>query len=105
MAGLQATRSEFTGEDPGASVGEGRFQIRYLHRNLKPESSINLEMNVFPLLEDLGTYRSETSLILNREIINDLDFRIDIFHKYQSEPPTDGEKTDTGVITSIVYSW
>ena len=105
MAGLQATRSEFTGEDPGATVGEGRLQIRYLHRNLKPESSINFTMNVFPVLEDFSNYRTETSLILDRELINDLDFRIDIFHKYQSEPPSTGEKTDTGVITSLVYSW
>ena len=105
MTGLQATRSEFTGEDPGATVGEGRFQIRYLHRNLKPESNINLTINIFPLLEDFSSYRSETSLILDREVINDLDFRIDIFHKYQSEPPSTGEKTDTGVVTSLVYSW
>jgi hypothetical protein len=28
MAGAQATRSEFKGEDPGDTLGEGRFQIR-----------------------------------------------------------------------------
>jgi len=104
MAGAQATRSEFTGEDPGGTLGEGRFQLRYLHRNLKPEANVNLTINIFPELEDFSRYRLESSLILDRELISDLDFRIDIFHKYQSEPPSTGEKTDTGVVTSLVYS-
>lgn len=105
MAGAQATRSESTGQEPGDTLGEGRFQIRYLHRNLKPETNITFTTNIFPVFEDLSSYRSETSLILDRELISDLDFRIDIFHKYQSEAPSTGEKTDTGVITSLVYSW
>ena len=105
MAGAQATRSEFTGQDPGDTLGEGRFQIRYLHRNLKPDASINFTTNIFPVLEDFSNYRVESSLILDRELISDLDFRIDVFYKYQSVPPTDGEKTDTGVITSLVYEW
>lgn len=105
MAGAQATRTEFTGQDPGDTVGEGRFQVRYLHRNLKPETNITFTTNIFPILDDFDNYRAETSLILDRELISDLDFRIDVFYKYQSEAPTDGEKTDTGVITSLVYSW
>lgn len=105
MAGAQATRTEFTGQDPGGTLGEGRFQIRYLHRNLKPETNITFETNFFPVLEDFSNYRVESSLILDRELINDLDFRIDLFHKYQSVPPTDGEQTDKGVVTSLVYTW
>jgi len=105
MVGAQATRSEFTGEDPGDTVGEGRFEMRFLHRNLKPETNVTFTQNFFPVLEDFSNYRVETSLILDREIINDLDFRIDIFHKYQSEPPTEGEQTDKGIVTSLVYSW
>lgn len=105
MAGAQATREEFTGQDPGGTIGEGRFQIRYLHRNLKPDASINFTTNFFPVLEDFSTYRLETSLIFDRELISDLDFRMDFFYKYQSVAPSDGEKTDQGIITSLVYSW
>lgn len=105
MAGAQATRSEFTGQDPGDTLGEGRFQVRYLHRNLKPDTNWTFTTNIFPVLEDFSNYRAETSLILDRELIDDLDFRIDVFYKYQSEPPSTGEKTDTGIITSLVYTW
>jgi len=105
MGGVQGTREEFTGQDPGSTQGEGRFQIRYLHRKLKPEATVNFTADYFPVLKDLSQYRVETSLILNREIIKDLDFRIDVFYKYQSEPPTEGSRTDNGVITSIEYSW
>ena len=68
MAGLQATREEFFGEDPGDTVGEGRIQFRWLHRNVKPEASVTFTAEAFPLLEDFGEYRAETSLVWSREI-------------------------------------
>lgn len=105
MTGAQATREEFTGQDPGDTVGEGRVQVRWLHRSLKPESSLSFTTNYYPLLEDLGIYRMESSLVFSREFIGDLDFELDIYYTYQSEAPTEGSRTDHGVVTSLSYSW
>jgi hypothetical protein len=105
MAGAQATREEFTGEEPGATIGEGRIQIRYLHRNLKPETGMHFTTNIYPLLESPDVFRTETDLTFKREFFGDLDFEINIYHSYQSEAPPDGERTDSGIVTGISWDW
>lgn len=105
MAGAQATREEFTGQDPGATIGEGRIQVRYLHRNLAPDTSVNFTTNIFPLLEQFDSYRMESDLTVKREFFGDLDFEVNIYHTYQSEAPSDGSRTDSGIVTGLSYDW
>ncbi len=105
MAGAQATREEFIGEDPGDTVAEGRIQFRWLHRNIDPESSVTFTAEVYPLLKQLDEYRAESSLVWSREFFSDLDFMIDLYYSYQTTPPSEGQRTDKGIITSLSYSW
>ena len=105
LGALQATREEFTGSDPGDTIGEGRVQFQWLHRSLNPDASLTFNADYFPLLEDLGTYRTEASLIWTREFFSDLDVSIDLYYTYQSEPPSEGSRTDHGVIWGLAYSW
>ena len=70
-----------------------------------PESNITFTTEIFPLLEDLSTYRTETDLIFRREFIEDLYFDVTLSHSYNSVPPTGAEKTDYTITTSIGYSW
>jgi len=103
--GLNGTRESFIGEDDSTSNGEGRIQIRYLHRSIVPESNITFTSNIFPLLEDLSQYRTETDLIFRREFIDDLYFDVTLSHSYNSAPPTGAQKVDYTMTTSIGYSW
>jgi hypothetical protein len=105
MTGLQGTREEFTGEDPGDTVGELRVQFRWLHRNLKPESSVSFTTNYFPLIEELSTYRMESTFVWTREFFSDLDLMLDLYYTYQSQPPSDGSRTDHGIVWGLSYSW
>ena len=105
MTGLQATREEFTGEDPGDTVGELRVQFRWLHRNLKPESSVSFTTNYFPLIEELSTYRMESTFVWTREFFSDLDLMLDLYYTYQSQPPSEGSRTDHGIVWGLSYSW
>jgi hypothetical protein len=105
MAGMQATREEFFGADPGDTVPEGRVQFRWLHRNVKPESRVTYTAEIYPLLNDLSEYRAESSLVWTREFFSDLDFMIDLYYSYQSTAPSEGQRTDHGIITSLAYSW
>ena len=105
MAGVQGTREEFTGQDPGDTVGEGRIQVRYLHRNLSPETSVNLTTNIFPLLEQFDAFRTESDLTFKREFFGDLDFEVNIYHSYQSEAPSEASRTDSGIVTGLSYDW
>lgn len=103
--GINATRETYVGADESDTVPEGRIQFRYLHRSLKPSSNVSLTTNIYPLLTDLSSYRSETDLSFRREFIEDLFFDVTFYHSYSSDPPTDAEKQDYGLTTSIGYSW
>jgi small nuclear ribonucleoprotein (snRNP)-like protein len=104
-AGLNVNRESFIGEDASTGNAEGKFQVRYLHRNLDPDSNITFTTDVFPLLEDFSTYRVETDLIFRREFIEDLYFDVILSHSYNSTPPSGAEKEDYTLTTSIGYSW
>jgi putative salt-induced outer membrane protein YdiY len=103
--GLNITSTDFTGGDPSTETVEGRIQVRFLHRNLDPEANITFTTNIFPLLEDLGQYRAESELIFRREFVEDLFFDVTLSHSYTTNPPTDANKTDYTLTTSIGYSW
>ena len=105
MAGLQGTHEEFTSGESGNTVGEGRLQFRWLHRNVNPEANLTFTVNLYPLLEDLSTYRGDSSLVWTREFFSDLDLSVDLYYSYQTEAPTEGSRTDHGIITSLSYSW
>jgi putative salt-induced outer membrane protein YdiY len=104
-AGLNLTQESFTGDDESSTNAEGKFQIRYLHRNLDPDANITFTSNIYPLLEDFSTYRLETDLIFRREFVEDLYFDVTLSSSYNSVPPTGASKSDYTVTTSIGYSW
>ncbi len=103
--GLQATREKFTGDDDDATNAEGRIEIRYLRRNLVPETSITFTSKIYPLIEDLSSYRAEVDLSLRREFVEDLFFDLSVGYSYLSDPPTDAESADYAITTSLGYSF
>jgi putative salt-induced outer membrane protein YdiY len=104
-AGVQGSRSDFVGADPGTTEAEGRFELRFLHRKLLPETSLTFTSTVYPLLKDLKTYRAESDLSLKREVYDDLFLDLTVGYSYSSNPPEGGEKSDYVATTSIGYSF
>lgn len=104
-AGLVATRESFTGETDSTVDAEGLLQLRYLHRNLDPDTSVSFTTKVYPLLKDLSSYRSETDLSFRREFIDDLFFDVTLYRSYVSDPTEGAVSTDYGVTTSLGYSF
>ena len=111
-AGLVATRESFIGTDPSTTNAEGKIQIKYLHRRNEPSSDISFTTDVFPLRDDLSSFRSNSNLTLRREIIDDLFLDLSFYYNYLSDPPlisenppVFAEKDDYGVVTSIGYSF
>lgn len=103
--GLNLTRESFIGEDDSTTNAEGVIQVRYLHRKIVPEANVTFTTTIFPLLEDLSQYRTNSDLILRREFVEDLYFDVTFSHSYNSAPPTGAQKTDYSLTTSIGYSW
>lgn len=104
-AGAQASREAYTGEDPNDTVYEGRIEVRYLHRRLDPKTSFNFTTQLYPLLEDLSEYRAESSLNLNWEFIDDMFLGLGLTYSYTSNPPSNAEKNDYALTTSLGYSF
>jgi hypothetical protein len=110
ITGLVATRESFTSSESSTTNGEGRISVKYLHRSIVPESDVSFTYDIYPLLEDPSTFRSEASLTFRREFIQDLFLDFTFYHSYLSDPtadPTDStfdvEKEDYGVTTSLGY--
>ena len=104
-AGLVATHESFVGEAESTTNAEGWLQLKYLHRNLNPESFIGFTTNVYPLLGDLSSYRAESDLTFRREFIDDLFFDLTVYRSYVSDPTEGAASMDYGVTTSLGYSF
>jgi small nuclear ribonucleoprotein (snRNP)-like protein len=105
LAGVQGTRESRFGETDSKDNAEGRIQVRYLHRNLEPDTSLTFTADVYPLLKDLEQFRSQANLSFRREFIDDLYLDLSIYHTYESESSEGAELTDYGVTTSLGYSF
>ncbi len=103
--GVQAAQTSYTGVDENTTEAEGRIEMRYLRRNLIPETQITFTSVVYPLLEDFSQFRAETDLSFKREFISDLFFNLSVGHSYISNPPTGASSTDYNIITSLGYSF
>ena len=105
LGGLVATREKFIGTEPDTTNAEGNIQVKYLHRRNEPSSDISFTTDIYPLLEDLSSFRSNSKLTVRKEFIDDLFFDLSVYYTYLSDPPAGAEKDDYGVITSIGYSF
>ena len=104
-AGAQLARERYYGEDPSDTVVEGRFEIRYLHRNIAPDTSFNITSTYYPLLDEFSDYRAESDLTFRREFIEDVYLDLGLNFSYQSNPPSGGAKSDYSVTTSMSYDF
>jgi hypothetical protein len=104
-AGVQAARTSFIGDDESTTEAEGRIEIRYLRRNLVPETSATFTTLIYPLLDDLSQFRAETDLSFKREFLSDLFLSFSVGHSYLSDPPADASSSDYSVTTSLGYSF
>jgi putative salt-induced outer membrane protein YdiY len=108
--GLQASHTKFFDDEEGnpqesTNTAEGRIEIRYLRRNLVPESSFRITYTLYPLLEDLSEYRAESDMSLRREVYDDLFLELSVGYSYISYPPDGASTTDYTATTSIGYSF
>lgn len=70
-----------------------------------PDVSLASSVFVYPSLTESGRHRGNLDVSLRREIISDLFFDISFYESYDSDPPSGGETTDYGVVTSLGYKF
>jgi hypothetical protein len=70
-----------------------------------PEVSLSSTAYLYPSLTESGRRRGTLDVSLRREIIDDLFFDISFYESYDSDPPSAGETTDYGIVTSLGYKF
>jgi len=104
-AGVQGARSNFTGDEESTTEAEGRIELRFLRRNLTPETDFRITYTVYPLLADLSQYRAESDMSLRRELLDDLFFELSVGYSYLSDPTEGAANSDYTATTSLGYSF
>jgi Protein of unknown function, DUF481 len=70
-----------------------------------PDVSLSSSAYLYPSLTESGRHRGNLDVSLRREIVSDLFFDISFYQSYDSEPPSGGETTDYGFVTSLGYKF
>jgi hypothetical protein len=70
-----------------------------------PDVSLSASAFLYPSLTESGRRRGNLDVSLRREIISDLFFDISFYESYDSDPPSGGETTDYGFVTSLGYKF
>ena len=70
-----------------------------------PDVSLASSAFLYPSLTESGRHRGNLDVSLRREIISDLFFDISFYESYDSDPPSGGQTTDYGFVTSLGYKF
>src|SRR5688572_12604213 len=70
-----------------------------------PDVSLASSAYLYPSLTESGRHRGSLDVSLKREIISDLFFDLSLYESYDSDPPSGGETTDYGIVTSLGYKF
>ncbi len=100
--GLEKTIYNDETEDTDEAVFIGTIS---LEKTFSGGSNISHETSVYPSLEEKGEYRIHSESSFTNPVGNGLSLRLSLIVDYDSEPPEDREKTDTRVMTSLVYGF
>jgi hypothetical protein len=70
-----------------------------------PEISLSSTAYLYPSLTESGRHRGSLDVSLRREFFKDFFFDISLYDTYDSNPPSGGETSDYGFVTSLGYKF
>ena len=77
----------------------------YIFRWDHPKTNVTANLTVLPSLNEGGRVRSEASLEMRHELINDLFLKISFKDSYDNRPAETARTNDWNVVTSLGYSF
>jgi putative salt-induced outer membrane protein YdiY len=85
---------------PRTETPEGLLGFAYRMRWF---TDLDAQLTFYPNLEESGRLRSQFDGTMSFDLFADLDFKINVYNRYDSAPPEGNEKNDTGV--TLALSW
>jgi len=104
--GVGVSREEFADGQTQESV-EGILALSYdIFRFDTPEVDVSADLTVYPSFTVSGRVRTDASIQIRYEIIEDLFYRLSLNHTYDNEPQSvDATTVDWSFVTSLGYSF
>jgi len=106
-AGLAVNEEvSYTAEGTTSSL-EGVLHGAYsIYRYNHPKTAMDLIVDFYPSITEKGRYRSDISVDIRREIINDFFFDLEVYDQYDNKSTSgEGATSDYGIMTSLAYTW
>ncbi|MDJ0794110.1 MAG: DUF481 domain-containing protein [Woeseiaceae bacterium] len=101
FSGLAVNQERFSGLPQNKSL-EGLVGSIYRMRSF---ADIDASLTVFPNLEDEERVRVEFDASMSFDLYDDLDFKITVYDRFDSQPPADNEKNDSGITLGLSWSY
>jgi hypothetical protein len=106
LAGAVANQEWTNGADDSQQSLEAVLGAQWrIFRFSDPEVSLSSTLYAYPSLTESGRVRGSLDVSLRRELISDLFFDLSLYDSYDSDPPSEGEKNDYGIVTSLGYKF
>jgi putative salt-induced outer membrane protein YdiY len=99
FAGMAINSEQFSGLPQNETL-EGLLGARYRMRSF---ADIDATLSVLPNLEESDRVRVQFDATMSFDLYSDLDFKITLYDRYDSQPPAGNEKNDYG--TTLGLSW
>ena len=100
-AGMALNSERFSGLPQNETL-EGLIGSRYRMRSF---ADIDATLTVLPNLEEDDRVRVQFDASMSFDLYDDLDFKITVYDRYDSQPPADNEKNDSGVTLGLSWSY
>jgi hypothetical protein len=106
--GVGAVVNEERGTDVGKTENfEGLVVFRGSYFTYdRPKTNLDLNLQLYPSFSDTGRYRLQLDASAKRELWADFFVSASLYYSYDNRPPNpDADKSDVGVVMSIVWSY
>jgi putative salt-induced outer membrane protein YdiY len=101
--GLVVNHEEFE-DQPSTDSLEGLLGAAYRLRSARG-IDIDASLSVLPSLEQSDRLRMQFDGSLSIDLFADLDFKLSVYDRYDSQPPPGNETNDTGVTLGLSWSY
>ena len=101
--GLVINHEEFEGQPRSESL-EGLLGAAYRLRSARG-IDIDASLAVLPSLEQSDRLRMQFDGSLSIDLFADLDFKLTVYDRYDSQPPPGNETNDTGLTLGLSWSY
>jgi putative salt-induced outer membrane protein YdiY len=101
--GLVVNHEEFEGQ-PRTDSLEGLLGAAYRLRSARG-IDIDMSLSVLPSLEQSDRLRMQFDGALSIDLFADLDFKLTVYDRYDSQPPEGNDTNDTGLTLGLSWSY